>query len=849
MITMAEVTLTIDGQTISCSEDSTVLRTADTAGIYIPRMCYHPDLSPVGDMVWADTVYQVKTEVTGDKSGASAGVEAHCNLCLIEIEGQPEPVNSCVTRVENGLVVRTDSETVILRRKQALARLLADHPHACLTCAQKEGCSRTDCSANVPVEERCCSLLGRCELQKVSAYIGIPGDTPRYVPQSRPHTVDDPLFDRNYELCIGCLRCVRVCQKIQGSDILGAVWKDQRSFVGTLTGGGLREAQCRFCGACVEVCPTGALLDKDNVPAVSRDSQLPCVGNCPAGIDIPHYIRSIAAGRYQEALEIIRRRVPFPGILGYVCFRPCEDICRRAEIDQAVAICDLKRYAADSVMDGDSFMPEKLPDTGKQVAIIGSGPAGLTAAYYLGIMGHRVSVFDRESQPGGMLRHGIPDYRLPPELLDRELKVLDRLSVSFHMDHPFDAEKGIDTLKSQGFDAVLIAAGASVSKPLPIDNADQRGVFPALEFLKSAKASRDFRLDGRVVVIGGGNVAIDAAMTAMRLGARSVHLVCLESRKEMPAHSWEITQAEEEGLKILTSWGPARIESDGDRLSGVEFKKCTRVFDDRGRFAPQYDESTTKHIPSDAVIVAIGQQTDRELSQQLENLSDRPESIMNEDEPLALNQEGVFAAGDMIRGPSSVIDAIAGGRRVADMINKYLGGDGPAQIDRATSESHVPKPAAPHNLFQQPRQNGELVSPDVRKSGFSLIQLTLTEQAAQAEAHRCLQCDLRQQITPVTLPPEEWQPLTHEAVELVPESEGVFQLLNADKKVIRITGTPNIRQSLKECLENLGDARLFVWEEDPMFTKRESELIQRYLQEYGELPGGGGGDDDLDDLF
>jgi NADH dehydrogenase/NADH:ubiquinone oxidoreductase subunit G len=265
---MATLTLTIDGQSIECSEGSTVLQAADAAGIYIPRMCYHPDLSPISEVTLVDSVCQVETGITGEKSGESVGKEAQCNLCLVEVEGQAESVNSCITPAENGLIVRTDTEDVIRRRKQALAKLLGDHPHACLTCAQKEGCSRTDCSSNVPVDERCCVLLGHCELEKVSDYIGIPNDTHKYIPQQLPSTGSDPLFIRDYNLCIGCLRCVRVCSRIHGLDILGAIWKDNRALVGTLAGAELKKAQCRFCGACVEVCPTGALLDKEDVPAV-----------------------------------------------------------------------------------------------------------------------------------------------------------------------------------------------------------------------------------------------------------------------------------------------------------------------------------------------------------------------------------------------------------------------------------------------------------------------------------------------------------------------------------------------------------------------------------------------------
>jgi thioredoxin reductase len=448
-----------------------------------------------------------------------------------------------------------------------------------------------------------------------------------------------------------------------------------------------------------------------------------------------------------------------------------------------------------------------------------------------------------------MLRYGIPDYRLPPDVLDRDFDILKALGVNFHGNHDFEGGTWMEALKSQGFDAILLAIGVSASKNLSIENADLDGIYSALEFLKSAKESQTPRLDGQVAVIGGGNVAIDAAMTAGRLGADSVHLVCLESREEMPAHEWEITKAEEEGIEIHPSWGPTRFIATNGRLSGVELKKCVAVFDAQGRFDPRYDDNDTMSISTDSVVVAIGQQADLEGFGNGAEFPAGPGNTIRIGDDMTFGEKGVFAAGDVTRGPSSVVDAIADGRRVAEAIDRYLGGTGSVESDRTEVVVDDSVADISNDQFQAHRRGGVVADAGVRKSGFSTITATMTEAEARAEAGRCLRCFLRQRITPVQLPPERWLPFTSETVGEVPETDGVFQLLSNEKKVIRITGTMNLRQSLEECLESPGDAVWFMWEEDPMFTQRESELIQRYLQKYGELPGGGSGDDGLDDLF
>ena len=839
---MAELNITIDGRIVSCTEGMTVLEAATTAEIYIPRLCHHPDLPCARDVILAESVHQGELVLSGERPGEKATEKAHCNLCMVAVVGQDAPVHACGTTVTADMVVSIDTDEVVRMRKAGLSKILSDHPHACLTCAQKQGCSRVDCSSNVPIDERCCTLLGNCELEKVADYIGIPGDTPKYTPKRQPVVRDEPLIERDFNLCIGCLRCVRVCHDVREADVLGAIWKDDRAWVGTLTGEGLLESECRFCSACVEVCPTGALMDKD--VAKYHDGKAPCVGSCPLEIDIPRYVRLIALGQYQQALELIRTRTPFPTILGYVCFHPCEESCRRGALDQPVSICALKRYVAEAEGDRGRLPINKKPDTGKKVTIIGSGPTGLTAAYYLGAAGHQVEIIDDGEAPGGMLRYAIPDYRLPPEVLERELMVLHELGVEFRLNCRLGRDTTLSELKSQT-DAVMIAVGTSASKSLALENAAAEGVYPGLEFLKSAKLTHEPHLAGPTVVVGGGNVAIDAAMSALRLGGGPVHLVCLESRSEMPAHDWEIEQAEEEGVIINCSWGPKQFTAQTGKVTGVDLVRCTKVFDAQGRFSPEFDENKTEHIDAEAVVVTIGQEVSAEWLDASDDIKRGPGGSITVNTNHSVGLEGVFAAGDVVKGPSSVVDAIAAGRRVAEEIDAYLGGSGWEDTLAETALADNPTLDASASAMRQIRQYGETVDPTERSASFDLIERTYTRELATTEAARCLCCHLRSQISPVVLPPELWHALNADEVAIVPQTEGVFQLLDSDKKVIGITGTVNLHHSLCEKLEDPREAKFFVFEEDPMFTKLESELIQQHLQKHGELPAG----DDLDDLF
>ena len=561
-----------------------------------------------------------------------------------------------------------------------------------------------------------------------------------------------------FRYCEQCGRCSSACPitGINAFNIRRLVRHVELDLIDDIAGSAMPWF-CAACGRCEDACPNGIkILDiTRTLRAIGPEKQIPakpqCSEACPAGIDVPGYLRFIAEDKPDEACKLIIEKAPFPGILGRVCTHPCETACKRGEVGDSISICAAKRYAADRAGDFAEWMSTAAPDSGHRVAIIGAGPAGLTAAFYLRKKGHEVTVFEAREKPGGMLRYGIPAYRLPVDTLDKEIGAVLSPGIDLRTGQKLGVDYEIEQLRQEGFEAVFVAVGAQLSKRIELEGSDLDDVHWGVEFLADVSEDKAIAVKDRVVVIGGGNVAVDVALTAQRLGAKAVTLACLESREEMPANPWEIEQAQQEGVEMLYSWGPERISVNNGRVAGIELVRCTSVFDDEGNFCPYFDD-TKKSIMADQVILAIGQASETAFCQDFCFLDDQRSLPVNRGliaiDPSTQETEmkGVFAGGDAANGPATVIEAIAAGRRAAISIDIYLGGDGTIELGMQDTECGNGQPD-----YDGKREAGfvELKRVEVpslplseRQAGFSEVELCYTDEQIKAETHRCLQCDL-----------------------------------------------------------------------------------------------------------
>ncbi|UCF83950.1 MAG: FAD-dependent oxidoreductase [Desulfobacteraceae bacterium] len=465
----------------------------------------------------------------------------------------------------------------------------------------------------------------------------------------------------------------------------------------------------------------------------------PCNENCPAGVDVPRYIRAVKEQKYDEAVAILREKLPLPTVCADACFAPCEEACAYRQFGDPIAIRAIKRAAVDK--GGDTWKKRKkvADKTGKKVGIVGAGPGGLTAAYYLAGKGHEVTIFDSFPKPGGTMRYGIPNYRLPEERLDKDISDILTWGIIFKGNITVGKDITLGQLKKD-FDAIFLSSGANGSAKIPLEGTEKKGVLWGWEFLRDVGLGETFDFDGDVIVIGGGNVAIDVALTAKRMGAGNVHLFCLEKRDEMPAHEWEIARAEEEGVLISNSWGPKKILGE-EKVTGLALIKCTSVFDKEGNFNPTHEEGVTSKVDANHIILAIGQAADLGFVEGLNNINTSGGRIAVAETDLATDEEGIFAGGDVVSGPDSIIGAMAHGRKAAIAIDQYLGGDGNIDEVLATPEEEVI--LSDFAVEKKPRDEMALLKPWERISGFNQVELGLTDEQVAAESSRCLNCDAR----------------------------------------------------------------------------------------------------------
>jgi len=469
----------------------------------------------------------------------------------------------------------------------------------------------------------------------------------------------------------------------------------------------------------------------------------PCTAACPVYTDTRQLVELIVQGRYEDALDLLLEANPFSSVCGRICHHPCEQSCRRTKVDAPVGLMRLKRFVMEAARDYrvSRRSSAKGSQQKQRVAIVGSGPAGLTAAGDLAQQGFRPVVFERSSTPGGLLGNAIPRYRLPYSVVKEDIDDILSRGVELRTGVEVGKDLLLADLFKEGFEAVLIATGLTESRTLAIPGIDSRGIFLALPFLRTVGSPHPPSLGKRVVVVGGGNVAVDVARTARRLGAEKVTIVCLESREEMPAWHWEIEEAEEEGILIMSSWGPRSVFAEDGAVRGLELRKCTAVFDTEGRFRPQFDENDTATVVADNVILAVGQRGDLTCLEGSQVEMAGEGRITWAPDTLATSREGVFACGEVVTGPGAAVEAVFDGHRAAKAIAHYLD-NGEFLEQEPMSLPHVgelPDEIAEKVSVMSPVKAG-LLPAEERVRSFSEVERAFTEAEALAEARRCLAC-------------------------------------------------------------------------------------------------------------
>ncbi len=678
---MSKVILEIDGHKIEAKAGQNLLQASLDAGIYIPHLCYHPDLTPLGN----------------------------CKLCTVEIDGIEGVVQSCETIVKDGMVVSTKSDGATKLRMTAMELMLASHPKDCTSCDK----------------------YLNCELQALMQYMGVAHSRLREIDKENTRiSQSDALIKKEMHRCIQCGRCVRVCDEVRGVGALVMNKKDGETYVGTKDDKPLVDTDCRFCGACVEVCPTGAIQDIKGIfpEEGARDMTLvPCKNDCPAHTDIPLYVRLTKEGRYSDAVSVIREKLTFPHSLGHICSHVCESGCKRTHLNEPIAIREIKKFAVEN--DKEESWRNNLvrqEKNGKRVAIVGGGAAGMTAAYYLAKKGYEAEVFERQPAAGGMLSYGIPKYRLPQDIVEQEMGILKEEGFKVT---PNSNITDVHALKEQGFDAVLMAIGANKGKRPPAFNVSWSNAIDAVDFCRMAIEGSLPELGDTVTVYGGGNVGFDCARTAKKLGIKNVRLLCMEEREMMLADDEEVICGLEEGVEVLNARSIMKFNATDGQVRSLEVVKISDFRFTANGLELDIIEGSQESLPTDTIVFATGQQTDLTPEIGFELVRN---SFAQVGKNMMTSSDGIFAAGDVVYGTKSVVEAIASGRKAAFEIDAYLGGDGVLE----------------ECLFERPSLEPNIGS--VEMFGYmKRLDDFKDSQDASDESLRCLQCDLRTDIQKV----------------------------------------------------------------------------------------------------
>ncbi|MGB4588627.1 MAG: FAD-dependent oxidoreductase [Clostridiaceae bacterium] len=535
--------------------------------------------------------------------------------------------------------------------------------------------------------------------------------------------------------------------------------------------------KCVACGECVEVCPVNALklgqkvcsitpiIEKQRTEFPSNSEwgsekwnpdyrtnrknvvdtgTSPCKTECPAHISVQGYIKLASQGKYQEALELIKHENPFPAVCGRICPRKCESECTRGDLDGAIAIDEIKKFIAEQDLKVDTrYVPRLRHEYGNKIAIIGGGPSGLSCAFYLAQDGYKVTVFEKQEALGGMLTYGIPSYRLEKEVIQAEIDILRELGVEFKTGIEVGKDISLKALRTEGYEAFYVAIGAQSGRKLGIEGEEAKGVITGVDFLREVNRGNEVKLEGNIVVIGGGNVAIDVARTAARLGETKVGMFCLENRAQMPAQDEEIHEALSEDIEINNSWGPKRILEENGKVVGIEFKKCLSVFDQNKRFSPVFDEADCLIVKADHILISVGQAMDWGDLLIDSKVELNPNKTIKVD-PFTLQsgESDIFAGGDAMTGPKFAIDAIALGKEGAISIHRFVQPGQSLVIGRDRREFHsLDKENLDLQGYDlQPRQKAKEVDGAKAKTSFLDMRITFTEEQVKLETERCLSC-------------------------------------------------------------------------------------------------------------